>query len=146
MVRAVEYNDKRFVVLRDPHGKTNWKGRWSDGSKEWTDEWLLARRALGHTFGNDGQFVMECSCRWQCGYLTHADLDDDFVEIFTSIERCRLFDASWRLSSVWLRVSLSVPSDLYHADIHRRCRDLLYTSQQWGDVSCIPMFIILPTL
>ena len=34
-----------------------------DGSKEWTSEWLPALEALGHRFGNDGQFIMECEQR-----------------------------------------------------------------------------------
>ena len=39
---------------------SEWTGRWSDGSKEWTQEWLEILPKLGHTFGDDGQFVMEC--------------------------------------------------------------------------------------
>ena len=61
VLRAVEYNGKRFVVVRNPWGKTEWTGRWSDGSKEWTQEWLEVLPKLGHTFGDDGQFLMECT-------------------------------------------------------------------------------------
>lgn len=60
VLRAVEFNGKRFVLVRNPWGTGEWTGRWSDGSKEWTAEWLPALEALGHQFGNDGQFVMEC--------------------------------------------------------------------------------------
>jgi hypothetical protein len=56
----LEVGGKRFVKLRNPWGKTEWSGRWSDGSKEWTSEWLLRLPELGHSFGNDGEFVMEC--------------------------------------------------------------------------------------
>ena len=47
-------------MVRNPWGKSEWTGRWSDGSKEWTQEWLEVLPTLGHTFGDDGQFVMEC--------------------------------------------------------------------------------------
>ena len=60
VLRAVECKGKRFVVIRNPWGKSEWTGRWSDGSKEWTQEWLQSLPALGHRFGDDGQFVMEC--------------------------------------------------------------------------------------
>ena len=60
VLRAVECKGKRFVVIRNPWGKTEWTGPWSDGSKEWTGEWLEILPELGHSFGDDGQFVMEC--------------------------------------------------------------------------------------
>lgn len=60
VLRAVKCNGKRFVVVRNPWGKSEWTGRWSDGSKEWTQEWLEHLGTLGHQFGDDGQFVMEC--------------------------------------------------------------------------------------
>lgn len=60
VLRAVECKGKRFVIVRNPWGKGEWTGRWSDGSKEWTQEWVEILPQLGHSFGNDGQFVMEC--------------------------------------------------------------------------------------
>jgi hypothetical protein len=63
VLRAVECKGKRFVVLRNPWGCSEWTGRWSDGSKEWTREWLEVLPLLGHEFGDDGQFVMECAFR-----------------------------------------------------------------------------------
>lgn len=59
VLKAIEHNGKRFVIVRNPWGKSEWTGKWSDGSKEWTEDWLPALKSLGHTFGNDGQFVME---------------------------------------------------------------------------------------
>ena len=58
VLKAVEKNGKRFVLIRNPWGKTEWNGKWSDGSAEWTPEWMIA---LGHRFGNDGLFWMECT-------------------------------------------------------------------------------------
>lgn len=60
VVRAVALNGKRFVVVRDPWGSAGWDGPWSDGSKEWTKEWLQVLPQLGYAFGDKGQFVMEC--------------------------------------------------------------------------------------
>lgn len=60
VVKAIEIRGKRFVVLRDPWGEAGWEGPWSDGSKEWTSEWLEILPELGHSFGGSGQFVMEC--------------------------------------------------------------------------------------
>jgi Calpain family cysteine protease len=61
IIRAVECKGQRFLVVRNPWGDSEWNGKWSDGSKEWTTEWLDALRELNHTFGEDGQFVMECA-------------------------------------------------------------------------------------
>lgn len=92
ILRAVECRGKRFVVVRNPWGEDEWTGRWSDGSKEWTPEWLEILPNLRHTFGNDGQFVMEYR---------------DFLRHFETIHRTFLFDDSWVLSSSWLAVPLN---------------------------------------
>jgi len=60
VLRAVECHGKRFVIVRNPWGTSEWNGRWADGSKEWTQEWLNYLPEIGHNFGDDGQFVMEC--------------------------------------------------------------------------------------
>lgn len=62
VIRAIEVKGKRFVVLRNPWGEASWGGPWSDGSKEWTPEWLEVLPELGHDFGGNGQFVMDCGC------------------------------------------------------------------------------------
>jgi hypothetical protein len=36
IIKAVEFRGKRFLKIRNPWGKYEWSGRWSDGSKEWT--------------------------------------------------------------------------------------------------------------
>jgi len=69
IVKAVELKGKRFVVLRDPWGDAGWDGAWSDGSKEWTKEWLDVLPQLGHSFGEKGQFVMECEYSENCATM-----------------------------------------------------------------------------
>ncbi|KAJ7125745.1 cysteine proteinase [Mycena crocata] len=90
VLRAVEYRGKRFVVLRNPWGDSEWTGPWSDGAREWTEEWLPALKELQHSFGDDGEFVMEYS---------------DFLDNWDLVERTLLFDDSWVMSSQWLQVT-----------------------------------------
>jgi hypothetical protein len=37
---AKEIKGQRLLKLRNPWGKKEWTGRWSDGSSEWTPEWM----------------------------------------------------------------------------------------------------------
>ena len=36
------------MLLRGPWGEAGWEGPWSDGSKEWTKEWLEILSELAH--------------------------------------------------------------------------------------------------
>ncbi|KAF5362355.1 hypothetical protein D9756_002799 [Leucocoprinus leucothites] len=94
ILKAIEVEGKRFLILRNPWGKSEWSGPWSDGSKEWTPEWLRRLPEIGHVFGEDGQFVMEYS---------------DFLERFEDIDKTMLFDSSWKMSMEWLRVPVRPP-------------------------------------
>lgn len=54
-----EYRGERLVHVRNPWGKTEWTGAWSDGdSAHWTP---LARRALQYEDADDGSFWMPYS-------------------------------------------------------------------------------------
>ena len=90
ILSAVEYKDKRFIKIRNPWGKSEWTGRWSDGSCEWTKEWLGVLEVLDHQFGDDGAFIMEY---------------EDFLQTWYAVERTQLFDSSWIQSSHWLNVT-----------------------------------------
>ncbi|EIN13517.1 cysteine proteinase [Punctularia strigosozonata HHB-11173 SS5] len=90
VIRAIEVRGKRFLKVRNPWGRSEWSGRWSDGSKEWTQDWLAALPELGHKFGDDGEFLMEYR---------------DWLSTFTLIDKTRLFDSTWAMSSQWLNVA-----------------------------------------
>ncbi|KAJ3496578.1 hypothetical protein NLG97_g2549 [Lecanicillium saksenae] len=87
--RVVEIDGQRLVSLRNPWGRGEWKGAWSDGSKEWTPEWM---QKLGHKFGEDGEF-------WICY--------EDLLRTYQCFERVRLFGPEWNVSQIW--TTLHVP-------------------------------------
>ncbi|KXH59450.1 calpain family cysteine protease [Colletotrichum salicis] len=95
VMKAVEMDGQRLVLLKNPWGKGEWKGAWSDGSKEWTPEWL---QKLKHTFGDDGAF-----------WISYHDL----LKKYNIFDVTRLFGPEWKVTSIW--TTLSVPWTLdYH--------------------------------
>ncbi|KAJ1562482.1 hypothetical protein HK096_009122 [Nowakowskiella sp. JEL0078] len=92
ILKAIEIDGIRLILLRNPWGKTEWKGKWGDGSSEWTSEWL---KKLNHKFGDDGQFWMEYS---------------DFLREWTVCDRTRLFGNDWMVTSRWLNVTGTIPA------------------------------------
>jgi len=54
LLDAREFRGNRLLHVRNPWGKTEWKGKWSDGDTEsWTPE---AKRALHYVDADDGSF------------------------------------------------------------------------------------------
>ncbi|RYP03722.1 hypothetical protein DL764_004946 [Monosporascus ibericus] len=98
VMRAVEMDGQRLVLLKNPWGKFEWKGPWSDGSKEWTAEWLTK---LNHRFGDDGAF-----------WISYSDL----LRKYQVFDRTRLFGPEWKVASLWTTVS--VPWTLDYLDTH----------------------------
>ncbi|EOO03455.1 putative calpain family cysteine protease protein [Phaeoacremonium minimum UCRPA7] len=96
VMKAVEIDGVRLVLLKNPWGKHEWKGPWSDGSKEWTPEWLTK---LGHRFGDDGSF-----------WISY----DDLLKKYQAFDRTRLFGPDWKVTSIW--TTLSVPWTLEYHD------------------------------
>ncbi|EQC38800.1 hypothetical protein SDRG_03759 [Saprolegnia diclina VS20] len=92
ILKAVEVQGTRFLMIRNPWGQHEWNGRWSDGSKEWTPEWMAA---LDHKFGDDGAFWMQY---------------EDFIEEFTEIEQTRLYDANWFVNQEWIEYRSAWPA------------------------------------
>ncbi|KAK5712060.1 hypothetical protein LTR15_012129 [Elasticomyces elasticus] len=89
VLQAWEESDLRLLKLRNPWGKTEWKGDWSDGSKLWTPDMMTN---LGHTFGDDGVF-----------WISYKD----FLKHFKNINRVRLFDDThWKVAQSWTCVQV----------------------------------------
>ncbi|KAK0720544.1 hypothetical protein B0H67DRAFT_552699 [Lasiosphaeris hirsuta] len=96
VMRAVEMDGERLLLLKNPWGKTEWKGPWSDGSKEWTPEWL---QKLEHRFGDDGAF-----------WISYKEL----LRKYQNFDRTRLFGPDWKITSIW--TTLAVPWTLEYHD------------------------------
>ncbi|KFZ17878.1 hypothetical protein V501_01497 [Pseudogymnoascus sp. VKM F-4519 (FW-2642)] len=89
IMRAVEMDGQRLLLLKNPWGKGEWTGPWSDGSKEWTPEWMMK---LDHRFGDDGAF-----------WISY----DDFLKKYQTFDRTRLFTDDWKVTHQW--TSLTIP-------------------------------------
>ncbi|XP_055799309.1 calpain-5-like [Salvelinus fontinalis] len=61
-----------LIRMRNPWGKTEWNGAWSDSSAEWERVGSMERDKLGITVENDGEFWMAFP-DW-CKYFTDADV------------------------------------------------------------------------
>ncbi|KAH7099011.1 cysteine proteinase [Auriculariales sp. MPI-PUGE-AT-0066] len=91
IIKAVEHRGKRYLRIRNPWGNASGLGAAS------------TLKTLGHTIGNDGEFMMEY-CDW--------------LDIWTDVERTKLFDESWRMSSLWLNVpTRPLPSPWSFGDV-----------------------------
>lgn len=93
VLRAVEYEGNRLLMIKNPWGETEWNGPWSDGSKEWTAE---AIKKLDYKFGNDGIFWMRY---------------EDFLERFVQFWQTRLFTPDWNVSQHWTTVRVPWSGD-----------------------------------
>ncbi|KAH6682865.1 hypothetical protein B0J14DRAFT_133381 [Halenospora varia] len=89
IMKCVEIDGKRLCLLRNPWGEGEWTGAWSDGSKEWTPEWM---QKLDHRFGDDGAFWMSY---------------EDLLRKYQTFDRTRLFTEDWKVTQQW--TSLTVP-------------------------------------
>lgn len=95
VLKAREVDGMRLVLLKNPWGKHEWKGPWSDGSKEWTADWL---HKLEHKFGDDGSF-----------WISY----DDLLKKYQAFDRTRLFGPEWKVASIWTTLNVSWTLD-YH--------------------------------
>jgi hypothetical protein len=96
IMEAREIDGQRLLKLRNPWGRTEWTGRWSDGSEEWTPEWM---QKLNHKFGDDGVF-----------WISYKDL----LRHYQHFDRTRLFGTEWTVSQQW--TSVNVPWSVDYLD------------------------------
>ncbi|NWW74941.1 CAN5 protein, partial [Climacteris rufus] len=80
--------EKLFMIrLRNPWGKKEWHGPWSDSSEEWKKVSDSERRSLGLTVENDGEFWMTF---------------EDWCKNFTDVDICRTVNTSFfSLHKTW---------------------------------------------
>lgn len=95
IMEAKEVKGKRLLKVRNPWGRKEWDGKWSDGSAEWDAEWL---GLLGHKFGNDGVF-----------WISYEDL----LNKYQHFDRTRIFTREWNVSQAWVGVDVGWSSE-YH--------------------------------
>ncbi|NWX95829.1 CAN5 protein, partial [Nothoprocta ornata] len=73
--------EKLFMIrLRNPWGKREWNGAWSDSSEEWKKVSSSERKRLGLTVENDGEFWMTF---------------EDWCKNFTDVDICRVVNTSY---------------------------------------------------
>ncbi|KAF9192684.1 hypothetical protein BGZ51_005073 [Haplosporangium sp. Z 767] len=107
-----EYEGERLVHIRNPWGATEWNGDWSDQSEKWTPD---AIKALNHEEKDDGRFWMSYK---------------DFLRVFNTIERCRVFDASWSVASNWIPYNVEPRSSgEYHFELTEDSETVIVLSQ-----------------
>ena len=93
VLRAVNYGKWRLLLVKNPWGRVEWNGPWSDGSKEWTPE---ALKELDFKFGNDGIFWMPY---------------EDFLRRYAQIYQTRLFTPDWNVSQRWTTIQVPWSGD-----------------------------------
>ncbi|KGL73760.1 Calpain-5 [Tinamus guttatus] len=73
--------EKLFMIrLRNPWGKREWNGAWSDNSEEWKKVSSSECKRLGLTVENDGEFWMTF---------------EDWCKNFTDVDICRIVNTSY---------------------------------------------------
>ena len=93
IMEAREVKGHRLLKVRNPWGAGEWRGAWSDGSEQWTPEWM---ELLNHRFGDDGQF-----------WISYADL----LREYSSFDRTRLFGSDWQITQQWTTVDVPWSAD-----------------------------------
>ncbi|KAG0083456.1 hypothetical protein BGZ93_004639 [Podila epicladia] len=105
-------NNERIVQVRNPWGRTEWNGDWSDQSEKWTPE---AIAQVGMEEKDDGKFWMSYK---------------DFLRIFDSLDLCRIFDATWSVASSWIPYNVEPRSSgKFHFELDQASEAVIVLSQ-----------------
>ncbi|KAG7005793.1 hypothetical protein G7Y79_00018g046000 [Physcia stellaris] len=118
---AVEKNGQKLVKLRNPWNPSQsemgeFKGEWSDGSKQWTPQMM---KDLQYQFSDDkGAF-----------WMSYEDMLDKFDEIW----RTRLFDDSWTITQRWTTINVPFTGEInqteFRVTIHQESPVILVLSR-----------------
>eukprot|EP00927_Polykrikos_kofoidii_P026441 TRINITY_DN23525_c0_g2_i1.p1 TRINITY_DN23525_c0_g2~~TRINITY_DN23525_c0_g2_i1.p1 ORF type:complete len:2086 (-),score=383.67 TRINITY_DN23525_c0_g2_i1:300-6338(-) len=83
LLRVAEVDGNRLLQLRNPWGKSEWKGKWSDkDTKSWTQR---MRKKLDFKAGDDGIFWMAF---------------EDFVLHYSTLYVCRVLTSDWNIKVI----------------------------------------------
>ena len=93
IMEAREIRGHRLLKVRNPWGCDEWQGAWSDGSEQWTPEWM---ELLDYRFGDDGQF-----------WISYEDL----LHVYSRFHRTRLFGSDWQITQQWTTVDVPWSAD-----------------------------------
>jgi len=88
LLKMVDVKDQQLLQLRNPWGSDEWKGAWSNGSKEWSDD---MKAAVGEKKEHD-----------QGTFWIHRK---DFFPNFDSIHGVRMFDESFKCTATYTSIA-----------------------------------------
>lgn len=112
VIQVAEFEGQRLVKVRNPWGKVEWNGDWSDRSDCWTPE---AIKQLQVKDKDDGQF-----------WMTYKD----FLSCFTEVDRCRVFDSTWSVASSWIPYNVEPRSHgRYQVEVKEASQVVIVLSQ-----------------
>ncbi|XP_029463491.1 calpain-6 isoform X2 [Rhinatrema bivittatum] len=93
--------EKLFMIrMRNPWGKREWRGAWSDGSEEWKKVSQSERQSMGLTVADDGEFWMTFE-DW-CKNFTKVDIGRIINTSYFSIHKTwekKLMRGAWSRNS-----------------------------------------------
>ncbi|XP_026881028.1 calpain-5-like [Electrophorus electricus] len=96
-----------LIRMRNPWGKHEWDGPWSDSSQEWEKVGIRERANMGITVEDDGEFWMSF---------------DDWCQNFTDADVCRLMNTSLlSIQKVWHEVVLFGSWAKHTEPLRNRC-------------------------
>jgi hypothetical protein len=98
---TVELDGYRLLLLRSSRpGAWSWTGASSDGSREWTAEWMMK---LNHRFGDDDEF-----------WISYQD----FLRQFSSMTTDHVFGDPWKTCQLWAAFQIPWSQDALQEVFH----------------------------